>query len=155
MVAHVHGDPEWATKMGLAGQQYARSALDLDSARARIDRLVEVTLQGRAREAPKAVPVRDPNRFELLGIRINAAPFDRVLERVLHAPESGERLSLHFATAHTLVESQEDAGLRDARCKGLVQPDGMPLVLPRAGGRVPRGARLRSRLHAGADRGGI
>ena len=56
--------------------------------------------------------------------------------RVLRAPVSGERLSLHFATAHTLVESQQDEALRDALSQGLTQPDGMPLVwLGRAGGR--------------------
>jgi N-acetylglucosaminyldiphosphoundecaprenol N-acetyl-beta-D-mannosaminyltransferase len=47
---------------------------------------------------------------------------------VLRAPDGGDRLSLHFATAHTLVEAQKDARLRDALGQGLVEPDGMPLV---------------------------
>lgn len=47
---------------------------------------------------------------------------------VLRAPDAGDRLSLHFATAHTLVETQENGRLRDALSQGLVEPDGMPLV---------------------------
>jgi N-acetylglucosaminyldiphosphoundecaprenol N-acetyl-beta-D-mannosaminyltransferase len=72
--------------------------------------------------------VRDPASFELLGVRINAAPFAEVLDTVLRAPDAGDRLSLHFATAHTLVESHENARLREALSQGLVEPDGMPLV---------------------------
>ena len=136
VVGQIRDDPEWASRMGAAGREYARSALDLNKARLRIDRLVESTLGGAVRESGRARLARDPDLFELLGIRINAAPFDKVLDRVLRAPESGEHLSLHFATAHTLVESQEDEGLRDALRQGLVQPDGMPLVwLGRAAGR--------------------
>jgi N-acetylglucosaminyldiphosphoundecaprenol N-acetyl-beta-D-mannosaminyltransferase len=82
------------------------------------------------------MPPTEPEGFHVLGVRINATPFADVLGRVLRAPESGERLSLHFATAHTLVESHENAALRGALSQGLVQPDGMPLVwLGRAGGR--------------------
>jgi exopolysaccharide biosynthesis WecB/TagA/CpsF family protein len=140
VVAQVHEDPEWATKMGEAGREYARSALDLNSARARIDRLLEQTLGGGGRQPAARRTAPHPDRFEVLGVRINAAPFASVLARVLQAPESGERLSVHFATAHTLVESHEDEGLRDALRQGLVQPDGMPLVwLGRADGyRVER-----------------
>lgn len=78
--------------------------------------------------------------FELLGVRINAAPFAEVLERVLRAPERGERLSVHFATAHMLVEAQRNAPLGSALTEGLVEPDGMPLVWlgRRAGLRVER-----------------
>lgn len=127
-VAQLHEDLDEAARMGAAGRAYARSALDLASARARIDRLLEETIgaPGRDLTRAKAVPVRD--WFEILGVRINTAPFDNVVERVLRAPESGERLALHFATAHTLVESQESEALRDALSRGLVQPDGMPLV---------------------------
>jgi exopolysaccharide biosynthesis WecB/TagA/CpsF family protein len=70
----------------------------------------------------------DPATFELLGVRINAAPFAEVLDRVLRAPDTGDRLALHFATAHTLVETQGNAHLREALRQGLVEPDGMPLV---------------------------
>jgi exopolysaccharide biosynthesis WecB/TagA/CpsF family protein len=135
-VARLQGDPEWATSLGAAGRRYAESALDLETARARIGRMVEQTLEGArsGRAIDRAAPSQ--NRFEVLGVPINASPFAAVLERVLQAPESGERLSLHFATAHTLVESQESERLRDALRQGLTQPDGMPLVwLGRAGGR--------------------
>jgi N-acetylglucosaminyldiphosphoundecaprenol N-acetyl-beta-D-mannosaminyltransferase len=115
--------------MGSAGRAYATSALDVTSARARIDQLLEQTLDGRS-PTPSARPRRpsEPASFELLDVRINAAPFSEVLDRVLRAPDAGERLSLHFATAHTLVEAHDDPLLRDALGHGLVQPDGMPLV---------------------------
>lgn len=66
--------------------------------------------------------------FELLGVRINSAPFDEVLETVLNAPDAGDRLSLHFVTVHTLVEAYGSDQLRSALNHGLVEPDGMPLV---------------------------
>jgi N-acetylglucosaminyldiphosphoundecaprenol N-acetyl-beta-D-mannosaminyltransferase len=72
--------------------------------------------------------VPDEESFVVLGIRINAAGFADVLATVLRAPESGERLSVHFATAHTLVEAHDNAALRAALSEGLVEPDGMPLV---------------------------
>jgi N-acetylglucosaminyldiphosphoundecaprenol N-acetyl-beta-D-mannosaminyltransferase len=72
--------------------------------------------------------MRDRSRFELLGVQLNPAPFAEVLDMVLRAPDSGDRLSLHFATAHTLVEAQENAALRTALRQGIVEPDGMPLV---------------------------
>lgn len=75
--------------------------------------------------------------YELLGVRINAAPFAAVVDRVLRAPETGERLSVHFATAHSMVESSENGALRDALNAGLTEPDGMPLVwLGRRDGRA-------------------
>lgn len=61
-------------------------------------------------------------------MRINAAPFEVVLDRVLRAPDTGERLSVHFATAHSIVEAQERPTLRQAFERGIVEPDGMPLV---------------------------
>lgn len=70
----------------------------------------------------------DEPSFDLLGVRINAQPFAAVLGRVLDAPETGERLSLHFATAHSLVEAQDRPELRKALAQGIVEPDGMPLV---------------------------
>lgn len=66
--------------------------------------------------------------FELLGVKINAQPFAAILDRVLHAPDSGERLSVHFATAHSLVEAKDRPELRAALAAGVVEPDGMPLV---------------------------
>lgn len=123
-----------AAGLAAAGRAYAQSALDFGTARARIDRLVEETLAPLPRR--QVVAHRDAQAYEILGVRINAAPFDSVLKRVLGAPETGERLSLHFATVHTLVESQQDDRLRAALGHGMIQPDGMPLVwLGRAGGR--------------------
>jgi len=82
----------------------------------------------------------DADEFELLGVRINAAPFADVLDRVLRAPERGDHLSLHFATAHSLVEAHENPELREALRRGIVEPDGMPLVWlgRRSGLRVER-----------------
>jgi glycosyltransferase involved in cell wall biosynthesis len=44
VVARLKEDPEWAGSLGAAGRRYAESALDLASARARIDRLLEQTV---------------------------------------------------------------------------------------------------------------
>jgi N-acetylglucosaminyldiphosphoundecaprenol N-acetyl-beta-D-mannosaminyltransferase len=65
---------------------------------------------------------------DILGVQVNPAPFAAVLARVVAAPETGERLALHFATAHSLVEAHDSEALRDALAQGLVEPDGMPLV---------------------------
>jgi exopolysaccharide biosynthesis WecB/TagA/CpsF family protein len=136
VVARLREDPAWARDLGAAGRGYAESALDLESARVRIDRLLQQTLRRAGQRPAVSEPSLKPDWFEVLGVRINAAAFSDVLSRVLKAPESGERLSLHFATAHTLVESRENEGLRNALSHGLVQPDGMPLVwLGRATGR--------------------
>lgn len=70
----------------------------------------------------------EPHSFRVVDVTINAAPFDDVLSRVLAAPDTGERLSVHFATAHTIVEAHDDPRLRAALAAGLVEPDGMPLV---------------------------
>ena len=80
----------------------------------------------------------DPASFDALGVRINAAPFDDVLERVLAAPDAGERLAIHFATAHTIVEADRSDAVRAALRSGLVEPDGMPIVW--LGRRAGRGA---------------
>lgn len=70
----------------------------------------------------------DHPTFDVLGVRLSAAPFDSVLDRLVHAPETGERLAMHFATVHSIVEAQESPALRDAFDRGVVEPDGMPLV---------------------------
>lgn len=136
VVARLREDPEWASSLGAAGRRYSEAALDFSSARMRIDRLLEQTLAATGKKHAVGKQAPNPEWFEVLGHRIDAAPFASVLRRVLEAPESGERLSLHFATVHTLVESQQNEALRDALRQGLVQPDGMPLVwLGRAAGR--------------------
>lgn len=132
VVAELQADPTRAAALGSSGRTYAAAALDLATARARMDRLVEQTLEGTRSKARRTrVPgrtTRGQTAFELLGVRINAAPFREVLDVVLRAPAEGDRLALHFATAHTLVEAQSSALLRSALSEGLVQPDGMPLV---------------------------
>ena len=70
----------------------------------------------------------DPASFDALGVQINAAPFDDVLATVLAAPDTGDRLAVHFATAHTIVEADRSVALRAALGSGLVEPDGMPIV---------------------------
>jgi len=138
VVRQLQDEPERAATLGAAGRAYAASALDLASARTRIDGLLDRTLAGvRGRVPRKPAAASSVARgFEVLGVSINAARFDDVLSRVLSAPDTGERLALHFATAHTLVEAQENDKLRSALDQGLVQPDGMPLVwLGRASGR--------------------
>jgi N-acetylglucosaminyldiphosphoundecaprenol N-acetyl-beta-D-mannosaminyltransferase len=70
----------------------------------------------------------EPLTFRVVDVAIIAAPFADVLARVVAAPDTGEHLALHFATAHTVVEAHDDPHLRDALSRGLVQPDGMPLV---------------------------
>jgi len=134
-VARLQEQPEVAARLGAAGRRYADSALDVTSARVRMDRLLDQTLVASSRRRADHRP-RRTDAFEVLGVRINAAPFAHVLRRVTQAPETGERLSLHFATVHTLVESQQSEALRTALSEGLVQPDGMPLVwLGRRAGR--------------------
>lgn len=72
--------------------------------------------------------VGDASTFRVVDVRVNAEPFDTVLRRVLSAPARGERLAVHFATAHTVVEAHDNPALRTALAAGIVEPDGMPLV---------------------------
>jgi N-acetylglucosaminyldiphosphoundecaprenol N-acetyl-beta-D-mannosaminyltransferase len=66
--------------------------------------------------------------FAVLGVRVHAAPFHEAVTRALHAPETGERLAMHFATAHSIVSAHDVEDVRRALDGGLVEPDGMPLV---------------------------
>lgn len=66
--------------------------------------------------------------FRVVDVAINSASFAQVLARVLAAPTNEERLAIHFATAHTIVEAHDDPRLRASLAQGLVEPDGMPLV---------------------------
>src|SRR5450759_1372534 len=75
-------------------------------------------------------PVMPEFRFvELLGVRVNVAPFDDAVETVLNAPDAGARLAIHFANAHSMVEASRNPKLRAAMNADVVEPDGMPLVL--------------------------
>jgi colanic acid biosynthesis glycosyl transferase WcaI len=135
-VMELRDDRATADAFGAAGRLYARSVLDFASAKARLDDFLARTLTRARRSRPVAKPAQgDRTVYEVLGAEINAASFDAVLSRVLRAPATGERLAVHFATAHTLVESQQNPAMRDALTQGLVEPDGMPLVwIGRAGG---------------------
>jgi N-acetylglucosaminyldiphosphoundecaprenol N-acetyl-beta-D-mannosaminyltransferase len=74
-------------------------------------------------------PVMPDFRFvEILGVRVNVIPFDDVVESVLNAPNTGDRLALHFANAHSLVEANRNPQMRAALNADVVEPDGLPLV---------------------------
>src|SRR5664280_797558 len=76
------------------------------------------------------LPVMPEFRFvELLGVRVNVASFDDAVTSVLNAPDTGARLALHFANAHSMVEANRNPQLRSAMNANVVEPDGMPLVL--------------------------
>jgi len=66
---------------------------------------------------------------KLLGVRVNVASFDDAVELVLAAPNTGARLAIHFANAHSMVEANRNPQLRSAMNADVVEPDGMPLVL--------------------------
>ena len=66
---------------------------------------------------------------QLLGVRVNVATFDDAVKAVLDAPDTGDRLALHFANAHSMVEAHRNPQLRSAMNADIVEPDGMPLVL--------------------------
>ncbi|MBI3745853.1 MAG: WecB/TagA/CpsF family glycosyltransferase [Chloroflexi bacterium] len=124
-------DDAWrAAALAEAGRRYATSALDQPTAMLRIDRLVGQALGGRSTEhrRPAAAGQEPAWSFDLLGVEVNGAPFRDVLRRALAAPVTGERLSLHFATAHTLVEAHDSQRMHAALRAGTVEPDGMPLV---------------------------
>jgi N-acetylglucosaminyldiphosphoundecaprenol N-acetyl-beta-D-mannosaminyltransferase len=65
---------------------------------------------------------------EILGVRVNVMPFTSAVKAVLDAPECGDRLALHFANSHSLVEASKNPALRAALNADLVEPDGVPLV---------------------------
>jgi N-acetylglucosaminyldiphosphoundecaprenol N-acetyl-beta-D-mannosaminyltransferase len=65
---------------------------------------------------------------EILGVRVNVVPFGAAIEAVLEAPDRGDRLALHFANSHSLVEANKDPALRAALNADVVEPDGVPLV---------------------------
>lgn len=127
-IADLCADTRRAQALRSAGRTYASSALDLASAQARMDRVVGETLRHAWRGRDSGARKVGRRFFEVLGVEINAAPFAKVVEMVLRAPDGNDRLSLHFATAHMLVNAHESASLREALEFGLVQPDGMPLV---------------------------
>jgi N-acetylglucosaminyldiphosphoundecaprenol N-acetyl-beta-D-mannosaminyltransferase len=70
----------------------------------------------------------DFRSVDILGVRVNVMPFDEAVESVLNAPETGDKLAIHFATAHSLVEANRDPQLCAALNADVVEPDGVPLV---------------------------
>jgi N-acetylglucosaminyldiphosphoundecaprenol N-acetyl-beta-D-mannosaminyltransferase len=71
-----------------------------------------------------AVPV-----VRIGGIPIAAVTYEGFLRIALTAPAAGQRLRVHFCSAHTIVESQGDETLRVALKHGALNvPDGVPLV---------------------------
>jgi N-acetylglucosaminyldiphosphoundecaprenol N-acetyl-beta-D-mannosaminyltransferase len=134
-VVKLSAEHSWAAELAAAGAAYSASALDQSTARARMDALLEQTIRPAQDLVARSDLEQSAGSFDVLGFPINAAPFERVLTRVLRAPDTGERLALHFATVHTLVEARGNDNLRRALGTGLIQPDGMPLVwLGRASG---------------------
>jgi N-acetylglucosaminyldiphosphoundecaprenol N-acetyl-beta-D-mannosaminyltransferase len=68
-------------------------------------------------------------RFSVGPVDVSALTFDAAVERVLDAREAGDRLSVHFCSAHTVVEASQSDRLRVALARAaVVAPDGMPLV---------------------------
>jgi len=126
-IARLQEDAELAARLGASGRRYAATALDPGTARSRMDELLLRTMRPASIRRRRLAPPKHVG-FEVLGIRINDARFEDVVARILAAPDTGERLAVHFATVHTLVESRGNAPMRDALQHGIVEPDGMPLV---------------------------
>lgn len=84
-------------------------------------------------EATRAIS----EKVDVLGLSISSLGFEQTLDRLVFAPQRGERLSVHFCALHTLVEASKDIELRHALNQaGIVAPDGAPLLwLGRSQGR--------------------
>lgn len=62
------------------------------------------------------------------GVPIAAITYEEALALFLAAPEARHRLRVHFCTAHTIVEANQDPTLMGALQGGLAVADGMPLA---------------------------
>lgn len=87
------------------------------------------------REAPHPAGERQPEteaaipRYSVGGLAINELTFEEALRLFLAAPARGDRVRVHFCTAHTVVEASADPAFHRALVTGgLRVPDGMPLV---------------------------
>ncbi len=68
-------------------------------------------------------------RFLVGPVGVSALTFDAAVASVLDARDAGDRLSVHFCSAHTVVEASRSDLLRRALARAeVVAPDGMPLV---------------------------
>jgi exopolysaccharide biosynthesis WecB/TagA/CpsF family protein len=118
-------DRALAQDLGQRAHERARQIYGWDA----ITDSYEAWMAGLCEPRKRRPPARAESRFvEILGVRVNAASFDQTVETVLHAPDRGLRLALHFADAHSLVEADRDPVLRAALNSDLVEPDGVPLV---------------------------
>jgi len=113
-------DPTLADGLGRRAHERARNTYGWDA----ITDSYEAWMAGLC----EALPVHDSQHMELLGVQVNAAPFADVLDAVVNAPDTGARLSIHFATAHSLTEANDSPEVRAALNAGVVEPDGVPLV---------------------------
>jgi N-acetylglucosaminyldiphosphoundecaprenol N-acetyl-beta-D-mannosaminyltransferase len=69
------------------------------------------------------------DRYSLLGVHVSVTTFEAARDRVVNAPRTGERLSVHYISVNTIVEANRQLELRDLLNRGdIVAPDGMPLV---------------------------
>jgi N-acetylglucosaminyldiphosphoundecaprenol N-acetyl-beta-D-mannosaminyltransferase len=68
-------------------------------------------------------------RVRVLGVKVVAATFDEAIKELTDSVVRGDRSRAHFATAHMLVEANDDpeldSVLNDAN---FVFPDGLPIV---------------------------
>jgi exopolysaccharide biosynthesis WecB/TagA/CpsF family protein len=113
-------DPTFAADLGRRAHERARKMYGWDA----ITDSYEAWMAGLC--GPE--PTQDGRQIELLGVRVNAAPFADVLDAVVNSPDTGDRLALHFATAHSLAEANDNPALSAALNAGMVEPDGVPLV---------------------------
>jgi N-acetylglucosaminyldiphosphoundecaprenol N-acetyl-beta-D-mannosaminyltransferase len=69
------------------------------------------------------------SKYLVGGLRVSEVTFPDALSRLVNAPAASERLSVHFSTAHSVVEASKDESLRQALNQSdFVMADGMPLV---------------------------
>lgn len=75
------------------------------------------------------VSLKRPEKYQVGSIGVSAITFEEGVQWLLQAPGAGQRLSVHFVTAHTVVEASGNAALRAGlEAADFVAPDGMPLV---------------------------
>ena len=77
------------------------------------------------------VPLGEPpaDRCALLGVHVSAITFEATRDRVVNAPRTGERLSVHYVSVNTIVEANRQPDLMELLNRGdIVAPDGVPLV---------------------------
>jgi N-acetylglucosaminyldiphosphoundecaprenol N-acetyl-beta-D-mannosaminyltransferase len=83
----------------------------------------------RAPESARVLPPSTPRSVGVLGIPLALTDYDRTLDWIDRSVASGTRGYVCVAAVHTVMESQEDAELRDAVLgSSLTVPDGQPLV---------------------------